>query len=137
MHSLSFSGNRGSSQNGAKSIFYGVHDDHVSQAELILNPELFKGIAPGDCVALHNPVNGERVVLLVSSVDHSIFRQRSFQISLHRDIAKLFSFHSRRDVYVKKFGGKGNFPGERAYHNFSRSIHRADTDVSHKRQSYG
>ncbi len=58
-----------------------IHDDNISAQELIVNPELFPGVKEGDCLCLHNPVNGEQVTVRISSIDGAkLFKQRSFQV---------------------------------------------------------
>lgn len=86
-----------------------VHDDHVSNAELILNPELFKDCAPGDCLALRDSSTGKRIVVMASIVDHSIFRQKSFQVLKPLPKAFLLNLTSTRYHCIELLPGLLNF----------------------------
>lgn len=68
-----------------------IHDDHVSNLALIVHPEVLPDAKEGDCVALCSANGEERVHVLISSLDKSIFRQRAFQVSFSYNCNNFFT----------------------------------------------
>lgn len=57
-----------------------VHDDNISDLELVINPELFPAVQPGDCIVITDQNTTKRFVVCVPNVERGPFKQRSFQV---------------------------------------------------------
>ena len=92
-----------------------VHDDNVSELELVVNPDLFPSVRQGDCLAITDHVQMKRIIVQVPRLDRGPFKQRSFQVrtpsspssprqrpqvSIHRNLAERFGIKSRQNLYV-------------------------------------